>query len=111
MKQGYIEREKEMYALITRWENSGLNQKAFCKAERVNYYKFKYWRTRRNQQLQPKEKAKPSPLLPSKSFVPIEITNTLSVFTGLQVHFPNGVKLICSAGMSENQIKTLIHIF
>jgi len=111
MKQGYIERQKEMYALIDQWENSVLNQKAFCKAEGVNYYKFKYWRTRRNQQLQPKVKVKSNPSLSSKSFVPIEITTPPSVFTGLQVHFPNGVKLTCTEGMSHDQIKTLIHIF
>jgi len=111
MKQGYFERQKEMYALITQWENSGQNQKAFCKAEGVNYYKFKYWRTRRNQQLQTKVKAKSSPSFPSKSFVPIEITNTSSVFADLQVHFPNGVKLTCPVGMSMDQVKSLIHIF
>jgi hypothetical protein len=37
----------QMYGFIARWEHSGLSQKEFCKAEGINYYKFKYWKTRK----------------------------------------------------------------
>jgi hypothetical protein len=47
-----------MYGFIARWEHSGLSQKEFCKAEGINYYKFKYWKTRKVKEKQPSPKNK-----------------------------------------------------
>ncbi len=111
MKQGDITRQKEMYHLVTKWEGSGQNQKTFCNSEGINYYKFKYWKTRRNKEFQSKTKTKPKPLVQSRGFVPIEISDTPSDFSGFELQFPNGVTITCRPGMQFDQLKRLIKIF
>lgn len=88
--------KSEMYRLIDRWQLSGLPQKNFCKAEGINYYKFKYWRT-----IQKKEVGNQAPQnnhkLKEQRFIPIEKPKEQTSFEGMQINYPNGVSIICSA--------------
>lgn len=62
----------EMYGFISRWESSGINQKQFCKAEGINYYKFKYWKTQYSKE-QYFAQQKESELEPG--FIPVAVPN------------------------------------
>lgn len=98
----------QMFSLIARWENSGLNQKAFCKSEGINYYKFKYWKTQHHnaQQLSGKNQLD-SPC----DFSPIQVSGYQPVIPGIELTFPNGVKLSFKQGIEPNQIKELIKLY
>jgi hypothetical protein len=98
----------EMYGFISRWEGSGLNQKEFCKAEGINYYKFKYWKT---QLAKEQHFAKQKQIKPEPDFIPVTVSNHRDTITGLEVIFPNGVKLSCNQGFQPSQIKELIHLY
>lgn len=97
-----------MYSLIARWEHSGLSQKEFCKAEGVNYYKFKYWRTHKHQE---QKSSHQKPFKPKSDFLPIEVSGYQPVIPGIELTFPNGVKLSFKQGVEPNQIKELIKLY
>ena len=98
----------EMYGLIHRWEISGLNQKEFCSQEGINYYKFKYWKSR-----QSKEQGSVEPKQPTSQpgFIPITVPENRSTMSGLEITFPNGVKLNFSQGLEPSQLIKLINLF
>ncbi len=37
---------EKMQLLLSKWQESGLNKKAFCKAENISYATFHYWAKR-----------------------------------------------------------------
>jgi hypothetical protein len=40
---------QQMFGLIENWQQSGINQHAFCKASNIAYSKFHYWHKRYRQ--------------------------------------------------------------
>lgn len=98
----------EMYGFINRWESSGLNQKEFCEQEGINYYKFKYWKARKSKEQEPEHKKQPT-LQPG--FIPIEVPTNKVTLLGLEITFPNGVKLNCNQGLEPCQVKELIKLY
>lgn len=94
-----------MYGIIKRWEQSGLNQKEFCKAEGVNYYTFKYWKT---QQHREQKSTHPKPIEPNPDFIPVSLSGFESNSSAIEITFPNGVKLSCSTDLESGQIIELI---
>lgn len=97
-----------MYGFIRRWESSGLNQKEFCTQEGINYYKFKYWKTRQNKEQEPAQKKQPTL---QADFIPITVPDHNCTISGLEITFPNGVKLNCNQGLEASQVKELIKLF
>jgi len=99
-----------MYDLIDRWQLSGMPQKDFCKAEGINYYKFKYWRT-----IQKKEAINQTPQNnhePNEQrFIPIEKPKEKISFGGMQINYPNGVSITCSAQTNKEQLSELIKLY
>ena len=94
-----------MYGMINRWQSSGLKQKDFCRREGINYYTFKYWKTqytREHEFIQQK---------PDNSFISIESPVQEDLFSGIELTFPNGVKLSCNSGLQSDQVKQLIKLF
>jgi hypothetical protein len=98
----------QMYGLIARWEQSGLNQKAFCKSEGINYYKFKYWKTR---QYQEQKYSHQEPLKLKPDFIPITVPGFENILPGVELTFPNGVKLSFKQGIEPSLIKELIKLY
>lgn len=99
-----------MYGLVHRWEKSGLLQKEFCKAEGINFYKFKYWRTQLKKESSPKQAtSKPKP--DRQEFIPIAIENKETTFTGLQIKYPNGVLITCPPNTGKEQLSELIKLY
>ena len=97
-----------MYGFISRCESSGLTQKEFCAQEGINYYKFKYWKTRQNKEQGQAPKKQPCM---QGGFIPITVPELRSTLPVLEITFPNGVKLNCSQGIEASQVKELITLF
>ena len=101
--------KSEMYGIVTRWQTSGMKQKDFCRSEGINYYKFKYWKTqytREHEFIQQKQGSKES-----RDFIPIEIPSQESLFSGIELTFPNGVKLTVNQSISSHEIKNLLELY
>lgn len=99
-----------MYDLIDRWQLSELPQKDFCKVEGINYYKFKYWRTIQRKEaanLTPPNNHKPK----EQCFIPIEKITEKTSFEGIQINYPNGVSITCSAQTKKEQLSELIKLY
>lgn len=97
-----------MHGIINRWESSGLSQKAFCKVEGINYYKFKYWKTQYQNEQKLTDK---NQVDVQKDFIALEIPNIKTLISGIEINFPNGVKLCCDQGLEPNQLSELIKLF
>jgi hypothetical protein len=50
MEEGRNNKQERMYALLDRWAESGMSQKAFCEEEGIGLPKFQYWRRRRKRE-------------------------------------------------------------
>jgi len=90
-----------MYALIQSWENSGLSQEKFFDQHGISKSTFGYWRKKYLKETG-RSKAK-------DNFIPVKvgaITENSPQF--LELVYPNGVRLVCSADMDLSRIKTLI---
>jgi len=96
--------QMSMFEFIERWQESGLSQKAFCKAEGLNYNKFKYWYTRKKQLSLKGQELKPS-------FIPISVPSTATAFSGIELSFPNGVHLTIQENLKLSEVKELINCF
>jgi len=97
-----------MYGVITRWECSGLNQKEFCRLEGINYYRFKYWKTQQKKEQQsPHQKQSEQ----KPDFIPVTIPVFGNDISGIELTYPNGVKLSFTHSVSVQALKTLVKFF
>jgi len=104
-----------MFRMVEKWEASGLNQKAFCRTEGLNYFTFKYWKGKRD----PKAvNLTTHPKGSRTGFIPIQVSNPipqkenthLGTFE-IKINYPNGVQVTCPSGVGFDQVKTLIQIY
>jgi len=93
----------QMYALIRKWESSGLSQEQFLGQHGIAKSTFGYWR---------KKYLKETGKIKGKDhFIPVKIDKAVSVETSqgiLELFYPNGVRLVCSSGMDLSRLKPLI---
>jgi len=110
MKQTRTTRRKKMQRLLTKWEASGMPLRAFCETVDVSYHKLKYWKYK----LDPvNQKIDEKPIPPQEreaGFITVEIPKATS-FAGLELSFPNNVKITCPSGIGVEELKTLIKLF
>ena len=76
---------------IEAWQSSGQTQHAYCKANKLSYHRFGYWRRKFMQQSQEAQSRKGS------GFVPVTHSAT-SPSAGLSLAFPSGLVLRGIAG-------------
>jgi len=76
---------------IAAWPSSGQTQQAYCKANKLSYHRFGYWRRKFLQQSQEAHSQKGS------GFVPVTHSAT-SQSAGLSLVFPSGLVLRGIAG-------------
>ena len=90
-----------MYALIQSWENSGLSQEKFFHQQGISKSTFGYWR---------KKYLKETVSNKGKdTFIPVKVNKTTDKKPEvLEVVYPNGVRLVCSAGIDLSRLKPLI---
>ncbi len=93
---------EQMFNIISKWQRSGLSQRACCEQHNIRYHVFHYWyKCFRDLQSAAKE----------KGFIPIKIqppntTNTISVHAELLL--PDGKRLLFHQGVSSDFLKALI---
>jgi len=76
-----MRKKEEMRKMVERFGSSGQTRTSFCRAEGINLYTFIYWQEKFKDELK------------SPSFVVLEKPNAKYVLEGLELEFPNGVKL------------------
>jgi len=89
MKERSKQNQEAMFALISQWQASGMNQKEFCRVQGVAYHVFHYWLKKYRQQSDG-----------DGGFVPVEINSsqrapwmTVSFSQGCQLHFYEPVEV------------------
>ncbi|MCF6319473.1 MAG: hypothetical protein L3J83_09395 [Proteobacteria bacterium] len=111
MKQTHTKLGKKMYHLLSKWEDSGMSLKTFSNTVDVSYYKLKYWKYKFKQAKQEAIKKPINPLQDKADFIPVEIPITATGFAGIEIIFPNTVKMTCPSGIGIEELKTLIKLF
>jgi hypothetical protein len=71
-----------MQKMVERFVSSGQSRRSFCLKEGINYHTFKYWQRKLS-----------SPSSPKPSFIRIERPAQSYCLAGVELEFPNGVKL------------------
>jgi hypothetical protein len=95
----------KMYALIRKWEQSGLSQAKFFKEHKISKSTFGYWRKKYlREQVQIKTQGKMVPI----HIEPPEEPATSEPATSIEIVYPNGVRVVCPAQMDASRIKGLI---
>lgn len=93
--------KEQMFALVLECENSGLSQEKFFDQHKISKSTFGYWRK--------KYLKETSHGKGKDNFIPVKVGNTGDKSPEvLEVIYPNGVRLVCSAGMDLSRLKPLI---
>jgi len=93
-----------MYALIRKWEASGQTQEQFFNQYEISKSTFGYWRKKFLREQASHAKS-------HENFIPVRITgenNTNPSQEVLELVYPNGVRIVCSADMDLSRLKPLI---
>lgn len=90
-------------ALLERYQMSGLSVKAFCAEEFINPVTLYYWRKRLNQL----ESQEPSMLVPVRLDRSVPERSKEEV-TGIELVYPNGVRLSLSTSSDLRVIRELV---
>jgi hypothetical protein len=94
-----IEHSRQMLVMIEEWQKSGVSKKEFCETRQIAQWKFYYWLKLYNQ----KENNEPG------HFVPVKTGRKKQAQTiGLEIQYPNGVKLMLPAGTGIQVIRAMI---
>jgi hypothetical protein len=93
--------KEQMYALILKWDNSGLTQEKFFEQHGIPKSTFGYWR---------KKYLRETVLRKEKdNFIPVTLGHATEKSPELlEVIYPNGVRLVCSSAMDLSRLKPLI---
>jgi transposase-like protein len=91
--------QKEMFSLIRKWKESGINQKDFCRQHDLTLHAFYYW-LRKYKQIN---------VLSENGFLPVELRPPVSdTREDIQIRYPNGVLVILDKSISISRIRALI---
>jgi transposase-like protein len=93
-------------ALVERYQVSGLSVKAFCAEEFISPVTLYYWRKRLNLL----ENQEPSMLIPVR-LDQSEPERSMEGLKGLELVYPNGVRLSIPMGSDLNTIRELVMLF
>jgi hypothetical protein len=96
MQKGMQVRE-QMFSMISNWQRSGLNQKAYCAEHNIRYHVFHYWyKVYRHQSA-----------LPEASFVKVQITPS-PVSSSVELFCTDGKRLVFYQPVTVDYLKALI---
>jgi hypothetical protein len=92
----------EYFPLIEKWKLSQMSQTSFCTAQNLPIHIFRYWLDKyRNQTNDTDDK-----------FIPIRMKLPISKITSpLEIHYPNGVRIVLDGNTDARLLKTLINSF
>jgi hypothetical protein len=94
-KRSNLQEEKQQ--LITRWQQSGLSQAAFCRRESIPFAGFYYWQ---------KKLCKPQKKIPGK-FLKIIPSDSLTSGIFAEVVLPTGSRITFHKAVSLKELKQL----
>lgn len=91
---------QQMFKIIEQWKQSGLSQKVFCQQQLIDFHKFSYWYKcyRRQHGIAGNRKS---------GFVKLKIEKSVAP-TSVEIHFPDGVRLLFHEPVSLDYLKMLI---
>jgi hypothetical protein len=93
---------KEIYQIVSQWQESGLSRQSFCDQEQLSMVTFASWIKKEREQFQPI----------TQSLVPLQIEEYCTpISTGFEVEYPNGVRLHLNSIPCEQELSRLIHIY
>jgi len=92
----------EYFPLIEKWKQSQMSQSSFCTAQNIPIHIFRYWLDKYRQQTTKAD----------ENFIPIRIKSPISKITSsLEIHYPNGVRILLDGNTDAKLLKTLISSF
>ena len=111
MRKNQIYSQEEMFLAVELYQESNLSQKDYAIQEGLKVGTFKYWVNKYNAHHHPKPK-KNNPIKKKNDFIPIQVDNeeTSGIMSGLEITYPNGVKITCPSNMEMHQIKALLSL-
>jgi len=93
-----------MYALIHKWEKSGLSQEQFFLKHSIAKSTFGYWRKKYLKETGNKQE--------KENFIPVKVDQAIpkanTRIGTLELFYPNGIRLVCSVDMELSLLKPLI---
>ena len=93
---------KQIYQIVTQWQESGLSRQSFCEQENLSMATFVSWVKKEREQAQTF----------TQSMVPLQIEEyCVPISNGFEVEYPNGVRLRLSAIPGDQELSRLIHIY
>lgn len=112
MRSSKISQEERLLA-ISMWRESGLSQGAFCKQEGISRSTFQHWRRRLDPTYVKMTDTKFQRMKVIPDFIPVKIlakAQNISEVVTLEIHYPNGVKIVCRENLESSRLQTLIQI-
>ena len=93
---------KQIYQIVSQWQESGLSRQSFCEQENLNMLTFASWIKKEREQSQPF----------NQSLVPLQFEEYCAPENnGFEVEYPNGVRLHLSGMPCDQELSRLIHIY
>jgi hypothetical protein len=89
------DRTQEMMAHVAAWKNSGKSRASYCTEHGLNPHTMAYWR------------AKAGRVDAPAGFAPVELV----AGGGIEVCYPNGVRLMLPAGMPMTQVAAYVRLY
>ncbi|MBW7846413.1 MAG: hypothetical protein M9900_09165 [Flavobacteriales bacterium] len=89
------ERRTEMLAHVAAWKASGQPRKSYCSAHGLGLHTMAYWCSKARREQMP------------GGFVPLEV----GAGEGLELHYPNGVRLLLPTGTSMAQVAAYVRLY
>lgn len=104
MKRQQKYSKPQMYALIRKWESSGISQVDFSRQHGIAKSTFGYWRRKYLRETGNSSK--------KGSFIPVKVEspNKFSMDTTgmIEIIYPNGVRMVCPAGMDLSRLHSVL---
>lgn len=89
------QRAEEMLAHVATQQQSGQGRSAYCEAQGINIHTLNYWA------------AKARRGTPAVGFASVEITSG----NGIELHYPNGVRLVLPVGTALREVAACIRLY
>jgi hypothetical protein len=100
--------QQEMFGLIRKWEASGISQEKYLKDNGIAKSTFGFWRKK---YLREQKGA----AVQDRNFIPVKIDAPVEEYgqkaeNQIELHYPSGVKLICSGNIEFARLMALIKL-
>ncbi len=95
-----LELRRQMFEMIEHWQQSGLTKKEYCLQQSIKHHSFYYWYKCYKTDHGIADNS-------SGGFAKLKIDKPL-IAASVEIHFPDGVRLLFHEPVSSNYLKALI---